>query len=119
MKTNADFKKTGDSPSDSNASLGWIGDPAEDFQKSRLARAVAADDSDDLSSFDLEIDVAQGPKLLSPGTVVPRPRSHPGQRCPNGVLNHVTQSISLSPVAANDVALRQVFNRDDLIACHN
>jgi hypothetical protein len=42
-----------------------LGDPREDFQKRALARAVAADDADDLARLDLEGDVLEGPELVA------------------------------------------------------
>ena len=50
-------------PSMLDVALGRLGDRDEDLEQRALARAVAADDADDLALLDLERDVSQRPEL--------------------------------------------------------
>src|SRR5689334_2994691 len=61
MKAGADFEQARDPTVKLNASFRGFDDARQDLQQRRLARAVAADDADDLARCDLEVDILQGP----------------------------------------------------------
>ena len=63
MKARADLEQAADAPPDLRAPPRRRGDPRQDLQQRRLARAVLADDPEDLSLLDLERDVVEGPDL--------------------------------------------------------
>ena len=47
---------------------GGLGDAAEDFEQRAFARAVAADDADDVAPLDVEADVLERPKGFGVGS---------------------------------------------------
>ena len=64
MKPRADLEQRRHPAAQFDAPCGRLGDPRENLEEGRLARAVAADDSDDLAALDFKRHVAQRPKLL-------------------------------------------------------
>src|SRR5438132_2793240 len=64
MKTCSDFQQTRYPATNANATLSWLGNPAENFQQSRFPRAVTADDAHDFALPDFNIDIANGPELF-------------------------------------------------------
>ena len=64
VKTRADLEQRRHPAAQFDAPCGRLGDPRENLEEGRLARAVAADDSDDLAALDFKRHVAQRPKLL-------------------------------------------------------
>ena len=65
METGPHFQQARDPAVHFGAPLGWIGDPAQDLQQRALAGTVSSNDSDHVSSIDLEGDVAQCPNHIS------------------------------------------------------
>ena len=103
-----------------DAARGRLGDAAEDLQQRALARAVAADDADDLALLDLEGDVLQRPELLdlvalddgAPAGHVPRL----ARQVAHASREHVAQrgvAFRLRGVVADEVALAEALDGDD------
>ena len=57
VESGADLEQAADPAADHRSPLGRIRDPGQDFQQSRLAGAVAADDAEDLALTNVERDV--------------------------------------------------------------
>ena len=75
-----------------------LGDPAEDFEERRFARAVASNDADDVSALDLERDVLERPELLVTG--IGRIFSLQGaKRSPGGIDQDIAESLVLEATA--------------------
>src|SRR5215831_7083854 len=100
-----------------DASLGWIGDAAENFEQRALASAVAADDTENVPLLNVETHIAQCPErfhlvtlddLLATGGVdqllckITR-FSH----------QHFTESRALQQAMSDRIALGEFFNCDD------
>src|SRR5271157_4058789 len=64
MKSGADFEQAPDAAFDPNAPASRLGNAAQYFQQSRFAGAVATNDTDDLSTSDIECDVPQSPEFF-------------------------------------------------------
>src|SRR5262245_57009374 len=64
MKSRSDFKQTGCPAAQCHAALGGFRDTAENLEQRAFACPVSADDTDNLSSFDVEANVLQSPKFL-------------------------------------------------------
>src|SRR5260370_24956556 len=62
MEAGSDLEQRGDAPANLDLSLRGISNFGENFQQRALARAVAADDADNLSFLDAERNIAQRPK---------------------------------------------------------
>ena len=75
-----DLEQRLDPPPHPAHALGRLGDAGEDLQQRALARTVAADQRDASLLVDGEVDVSQGPDLVSPsspaGPQALQPRSH-------------------------------------------
>ncbi|HEX8687022.1 MAG TPA: ABC transporter ATP-binding protein, partial [Pyrinomonadaceae bacterium] len=56
----------GDAPANLDLALARTRDAREDFEQRRFARAVVADDADEVAAPDLQSHAAQGPELLAP-----------------------------------------------------
>ena len=67
METGADFQQRADAAVEIDLAGGGFGDAAEDFEQRALARAVAADDADDVALSDVEGHVAQRPERFLRG----------------------------------------------------
>src|SRR5204862_3354281 len=64
VEARADLEDAADASADLGAAARRRSDPAEDLQQGGLARAVPADEADDLSLVHLERDVVQRSDLL-------------------------------------------------------
>src|ERR1700704_2550509 len=64
MEAGADFQQACHMPFDLDASFAGFGDAGQYLQQRALAGAIASDDTDDLATPDLEIDVLQRPELF-------------------------------------------------------
>ena len=63
VEAGAHLQQAGDPAVDLGAAAGRLGDAREDLEQRDLARAVAADDADDLALLDLEGDVLERPEV--------------------------------------------------------
>jgi hypothetical protein len=64
MESRPDLEQRGHPAAQDGATLGRLGDARKNLEQGTLARAVAADDADDLSNLHVERDSAQGPEAL-------------------------------------------------------
>jgi hypothetical protein len=64
MESGSDFKQAGHSTSDFHSAFAGLCDTGEDLQESAFARSISANDADYLSTLNIEIDLAQSPKLF-------------------------------------------------------
>lgn len=115
MESSADLEQAGDAAMDLDAAGRRFGDPAQDLEQGRLAGAVAADDADAVTLFDLEIDVLERPELLDLGDLAVRrkrmtdPLADPSEF----VHQDVAQGrIALLFLVADQVLLGQAFDLD-------
>src|SRR6516225_8355955 len=101
-----------------DASLGWIGDAAENLEQRALASAVAADDTENLPLLNFEAHFSQRPErldlvalhdLLATGGVDQLPC-----KITRFSRQHFTESRVLLTQAMSDrIALGEFFNCDD------
>ena len=85
----------------------------KNFEQRGFARAVAADDADDFALLDLKRNVLERPKLLlfcGPFLLL---RPQPLEGVVGRPFEDVAQAIPAAWLMADDVALGQVFDRDD------
>src|SRR6185295_2097391 len=115
MKARADLEKARDAPADPDASGRRLGDARQDLQHRGLARAVAADDAEDLAAPDLERHVLQRPELFArlAGLRVRRAAQAASER--RGLLRHEFAEARRTRLALmrDHVALRDVLDPDD------
>src|SRR5688572_23314726 len=83
--------------------FGGLGDVAEQLEERRLARAVAADQPDDVAFLDAEGDVAQGPE-------VPRRVDGAGEHVADGHGQALAQNVRA--IAADAVSLADAEGLD-------
>src|ERR1700694_2733526 len=62
VKARSNLEQAAQAPVDDSASMGRLGEPAQDLQEGALARAVAPDDAEHLAFLDLEGNVVEGPQ---------------------------------------------------------
>src|SRR5215213_441401 len=109
MKAGADFKQTPDSTAETHASRGWLSDTRDDFQQCGFARAIAADQSDNLALLDIEADALKGPNRSAVSFAV-------GPRVLERALQQTSErvaEVSGRLVRTDLVLLAQVFRSDD------
>ncbi len=103
MEAGADLEQRGDAAAQAGAAGGGLGDAGKDLEERGLARAVAADDADDLAGRDIERDVAEGPEL---GLVRRGPAAEavlePGEFLAQGSGADAAEMVALGEVADLD-----------------
>src|SRR6478752_1573926 len=64
MKSRAHFEQAGRPAAQSNSSCRRLGNSAQNFEQRAFAGSVVTDDADNLTFFDLKVDIFQGPELF-------------------------------------------------------
>src|SRR5262249_53771420 len=121
MKSRPNLKQACDAPPQHNLSLCWLRDAAQDLEERALSGAVTANDTKNLTLLDREAHIPERPELfylialndLTPAEHVDcLARKVAGLACDHVAQRMVVPSLFASPVA-EQVALGQIFNRDD------
>src|SRR5262249_50151230 len=121
MKARPDLKQARDTPPNHNAPLGRLRDAAQNLEKRAFSRAVAANDTDNLTLRDLEAHILERPQLLYLVTLTDLTpaeqvdclaRKVAGFAGDDVAQRMVVQSLFARSVA-EQVALGQIFNGDD------
>src|SRR6185503_12319845 len=114
MKSGAHFEQRADPAIDIGITVGRICDSRQNLEQGTLAGAIAADDADDLTSFDLEGNIFDGPDGLvqlsrAAGLAAQKPpgTTKRGRRYVNQLIR---QSVVILLRAANVVFLAQSRN---------
>src|SRR6266404_2833247 len=120
MKTSTDFQEAGYTPANRNPPSGRLCDSAKNLKKRALARAITANDSENLSSLNFEAHVLQRPEFLDFVTLNDLPAMSEVDGFARKVLRfsrqHFTKRRTLLVFAmSNQIALREVFDGDDVI----
>jgi hypothetical protein len=120
MKTSTDFQEAGYTPANRNSPSRRLCDSAKNLKKRALARAIAANDSENVSFLNLEAHVLQRPELLDFITLNDLPAMGKVDGFARKVLRfsrqHFTKRRALLTVAmSNQIALREVFDGDDVV----
>src|SRR5262245_14876666 len=115
MKTGSDLQEATETAQHANSAMRGLGDPAENLEKSALARTIAADNPDNFSLFDLETYVLQSPEffnlvalddLLSVQEV-----SCLASKIARFASNHITQYVIMFALqlVAHEIAFAKIF----------
>ncbi len=122
MKAGADFEQAGDAAAQGDAPLGRLGDAGQDLEQRALAGAVAADDAEDLALAHLEVDILERPEFLDRVALHDLPAAQEiaglAAEIPQLLANDIAQCGVTGlpfalPAVADQIALRQIFDRDD------
>src|SRR5437867_1917583 len=120
MKAGAHLQEARDPTAQRHATLGRLGDAAQDFEQRALAGAVATDDADDFALLHLEAYILERPELLDlvalhdlpPADQVGGLARKASRLAYDGVAQR-RMAIELCGLVADQVALGEVFNCDD------
>src|SRR6516225_1517349 len=100
-----------------DASLGWIGDAAENLEQRALASAVAADDTENVPLLNVEIHIAQCPERFHLVTLDDPLTTGGVDQLPCKITRfsrqHFTESRALQQAMSDRIALGEFFNCDD------
>src|SRR5262249_4026079 len=95
---------------DLNSSFGWICNPAQDFQKRALPRAIPADDAEHLALLDLKRDAFKGPELFALPRFTGDTRAEPFERSAQDAFHDMAKAVAFGTLMADHVALPEVLN---------
>src|SRR5262245_25989535 len=116
MKPGADLQQARDPSAQRQASLGWLGDTAQDVEQRALAGAVAADDADDFALLHLEAHILERPELLDlvalhdlPATYEISGLAGETARLAHDGVAQCRMAVALGSLVANQIALGEVL----------
>jgi len=99
-----------------DTSFGWLRNPTQNLQERGFPGAVAPDDADDLALLDRQVNVAKRPELLLVGSRPVFRTTEPAPRTPKRALHHVSKAVALRALVRDDVAFRELLERNDRVA---